>query len=283
MIFPIEKMCKVLKISNSGYYSWLKRAMSNRELENLDLIKEIKQIYIQSKRTYGSPRIKEELNRRNYNVSRPRVARLMRKENIRSVVKKKYVVTTDSKHKYPIAPNLLKRNFTVQAPGKVWVSDITYIPTKQGWVYLTVVIDLFDRKVIGWALSGTMKTSQTTIPALQMAISNRKMDSSLMFHSDRGIQYACNEFKAILEHYNIIQSMSRKGNCWDNAVAESFFKSLKTESIYRCNFNYKAQAKTEIFEYIEIWYNRKRRHSALGYATPIEMEEFFNNKYKLVA
>jgi transposase InsO family protein len=170
------------------------------------LLKEIKDIYMNSRGPYGSPRIKEELIRRNYNISRPRVARLMRKENIRSVVKKKYVVTTDSKHKYPVAPNVLKRNFTVEAPRKVWVSDITYISTQQGWVYLTVVIDLFDRKVVGWALSETMKVSDTTVPALQMAVKNRGVNSSLIFHSDRGVQYACNEFKAILKHYNIIQS-----------------------------------------------------------------------------
>jgi transposase InsO family protein len=206
MVFPIEKMCETLKVSNSGYYSWLRRPVSNRAIENQHLIKEIKDIYMNSRGTYGSPRIKEELIRRNYNISRPRVARLMRKENIRSVVKKKYVVTTDSKHKYPVAPNVLKRNFTVEAPRKVWVSDITYISTQQGWVYLTVVIDLFDRKVVGWALSETMKVSDTTVPALQMAVKNRGVNSSLIFHSDRGVQYACNEFKAILKHYNIIQS-----------------------------------------------------------------------------
>lgn len=271
-------MCKVLKVSKSGYYHWCNRSISKREKENTELLKEIIDIYNQSNSTYGSPRIQEELHRRGYKVSRPKVARLMRNENIQSKIRKKWVVTTDSKHKYPVAPNLLNRVFTVDLPGQVWVSDLTYIKTKQGWVYLTVVIDLFDRKVIGWALSNNMLAVETTIPALKMAIYNRNRSENLIFHSDRGVQYACNDFTELINRKNIVQSMSRKGNCWDNAVAESFFKSLKVESVYRSDFKSKREARREVFKYIEIWYNRKRRHSALGYATPLEMETLFNSK-----
>lgn len=271
-------MCSVLQVSRSGFYAWLKREPSKRTRENKELVKQIKIIYNQSKRTYGSPRITAELNRRNYQVSRPRVARLMKRERICSIVRKKYVVTTDSKHNYPIAPNLLQRNFTTNTPGTKWVSDITYIKVKSKWLYLTTVIDLFDRKVIGWALSITMSTNHTTIPALKMALNNRITQNSIIFHSDRGIQYASQNFRDLLNHNEIKQSMSRKGNCWDNAVAESFFKTIKTECTNHFRFESILHAKLEIFKYIETWYNRKRRHSALGYATPTEMEIlFFNN------
>jgi len=273
--FPIEKMCKVFEVSRSGYYAWIKRKPSNRLKENEQLISEINRIFIESRSTYGSPRMAEELKRRGYNVSRPRVARLMRKENIRSIVKKKYVVTTDSKHRYKASPNLLNRRFKTIAPNEVWVSDITYIKTKQGWLYLTVVIDLYDRKIIGWALSLSMSTRSTTAPALKMAMKNRAVNSSLIFHSDRGVQYACEEFRMVLKINSITQSMSRKGNCWDNAVAESFFKTIKSECTNHYNFNTRQEASRYIFDYIEIWYNRKRRHSYLGYKTPLEFETMY--------
>lgn len=194
------------------------------------------------------------------------VARLMRKDNLRSIVKKKYKVTTDSKHKYPIVENILMQNFTVKEENEAWVSDITYIKSKQGWLYLTTVIDLFDRKVIGWALSRTMKASETSISAFKMALINRPLKEfqTLIFHSDRGIQYPCEEFVTQLKkHQNITRSMSRKGNCWDNAVAESFFKTIKTELIYHQKYETKQQAALSIFEYIETWYNKNRRHQKL--------------------
>lgn len=269
-------MCKVLNVSRSGFYAWLSRGPSERFKTNKELIVQIKMIFDQSKQTYGSPRITAELHKQNYEVSRPRVARLMKQQKIYSKVRKRYVVTTDSKHKYPTAPNLMQRNFMANDPGTKWVSDITYIKVKSQWLYLTTVIDLFDRKVIGWALSNTMSADQTTVSALKMALSNRELHPSIIFHSDRGIQYACNEFTALLKQNNITQSMSRKGNCWDNAVAESFFKSIKTECTNHINFNSNEHAKLEIFKYIEIWYNRKRRHSSLGYATPLEMEKLIN-------
>lgn len=266
-------MCKVLKVSKSGYYKWVKSSPSKRFMENQQLTEQIRQIHRLSKQTYGSPRIAEVLHDRSCKVSRQRVARLMRKAGIRSKVCKKYVVTTDSKHKFPVAENLLDRNFKVGNIGQVWVSDITYIPTKEGWLYLTTVIDLGDRKVIGWSLRSSLKAVDTSVAAFNMAIKNRPITQKLIFHSDRGIQYACNEFTNILKNYQMIkQSMSRKGNCWDNAVAESFFKTLKSEWTSWHKYQTVKQAALSVFEYIEGWYNLKRKHSALGYLSPAEYE-----------
>ncbi len=277
-MYPIEKMCKVLGVSRSGYYQWSHGSCSNRARQNEFLLREITNIYEQSHCTYGSPRIHKELVLKGYKVSRPRVARIMRYKNIQSKIRKKWIVTTDSNHTAPIAPNLVNRNFTVDGPGQIWVSDLTYIRTNQGWLYLTVILDLFDRKVIGWATSNTMMAQQTSMAALRMALANRVATEDLIFHSDRGIQYACTEFTTLLRRKNIRQSMSRKGDCWDNEVAESFFKTLKVECIYQNKLKTKPETQREVFTYIEIWYNRKRRHSALGYATPLEMELKFKNK-----
>jgi putative transposase len=197
----------------------------------------------------------------------------MKELGLRSKLSKKFKVTTDSKHNYLVVENVLDRNFNVTNPSRVWVSDITYIQTKEGFLYLTTVIDLYDRKVIGWSLSKTMSTQRTSLAAWKMAIRNRPVQKGLIFHSDRGVQYASKKFANTIESYGVIRSMSRKGNCWDNAVAESFFKSLKTELIYGNNLITKEQMELEIFEYIEIWYNKKRRHSALNYKT---IEEFNN-------
>lgn len=206
----------------------------------------------------------------------------MRELGLRSKLSKKFKVTTDSKHNYLVVENILDRGFSVDQPSKVWVSDITYIQTKEGFLYLTTIIDLYDRKMIGWSLSNGMSTEETSLAAWKMAIRNRGVQKGLIFHSDRGIQYANNKFANTIESYGVIRSMSRKGNCWDNAVAESFFKSLKTELIYGNKLITKQQMELEIFEYIEIWYNKKRRHSALNYKT---IEEFNNqnNIYKNVA
>lgn len=272
-------MCRVLRVSRSSYYTWLKSKPSKRSQENKNLIQQIRIIYKQSKGTYGSPRITKELNARHYSVSRVRVARLMKKAKIRSVTKKKFVVTTNSKHGFSLSPNLLNRAFNPDQQGKVWVSDITYIRTMKGWLYLTVIIDLADRKVIGWSTSESMKTSHTIIPAWKMAIINRPVFKPLIFHSDQGVQYASNEFRAILKrNKNIKQSMSRKGNCWDNACAESFFKSIKTEWIYRFKYISKKSAALSIFEYIETWYNTLRRHSSLNYLSPLEFGRLLNSK-----
>ena len=183
---------------------------------------------------------------------------------MRSIIRKKFVVTTDSKHNYPVVSNLLNRNFRVNGPGQVWVSDLTYLRTAQGWLYLTVIIDLWDRKVVGWSLSKSLKAADTVIPAWIMAVKNRPITQELIFHSDRGVQYACNEFRNLLEGYKLVnRSMSRKGNCWDNAVAESFFKNLKMEWVYHKKYRTRFQAALSVFEYIETWYNSDRIHSTL--------------------
>lgn len=281
-IFPIEKMCKVLKVSTSGYYRWIKRPISKRDLRNKDLLEKIKEVSQSSKQTYGSPRITKELNMNGVAVCQKTVAKIMRENNIRSRIKRKYKVTTDSNHNYPISPNLLKQNFFVSRKSQVWVSDITYIKTNKGWLYLTVILDLYDRKVIGWSMSERMYTNDTIIPAWNMACRNRPINLPLIFHSDRGIQYASDRFRNKLKAYPLVtQSMSRKGNCWDNAVAESFFKSLKVEAIYPYYFKNKQQAKLIVFKWIETWYNKNRRHSHLGGLTIKEFEKI--NQLKLVA
>lgn len=267
-------MCKVLGVSRSGYYAWRSSKPSQRALQNQSLTNQIVGIYKDSKGTYGSPRITQELRRNHARVSRPRVARLMKKANIRSITRKKFVVTTDSKHNYPVAENLLNRNFNVKRLGVAWVSDITYIRTKEGWLYLTIVIDLCDRKIIGWSAGATLKAADTVIPAWNMAIRNRPVTHPILFHSDRGIQYACNEFRDIISKNKFVtQSMSRKGNCWDNAVAESFFKTIKTEWVNHHKFITRKQAELALFEYIEAWYNTRRRHSSLNYLSPNDFEK----------
>jgi len=276
-------MCEVLKVSRSSYYRWYTIGPSKRVLENILFRDLIKQEFDLSKGTYGSPRIKEALNRKGHCISKRRVAKLMKENGWRSKIKKRYKVTTDSSHSYSICRNHLDRNFTPERLNQAWVSDITYIKTAKGWLYLTTIIDLYDRQVIGWSLSNRLYTNQTIVPAWRMALSKRKITEPLLFHSDRGIQYASIEFKTLLKaNCFITQSMSRKANCWDNAVAESFFKTLKVELIYQNNFQTIEQAELAVFEYIEIWYNRKRLHSSLGYKTPMEVEQEFN-KFKNVA
>ncbi len=281
-VFPVEKMCNVMKVSTSSYYYWRQNPISKRKKMNQELSKEIKQIHSKSKDTYGSPRITKELKMNGYYVSQKRVAKLMRELNIRSSIKRKFKVTTDSTHKYPVANNLLQQNFNVKQIGQVWVSDITYIRTRKGWLYLTIILDLADRKVIGWALSKNMTCKDTIVAAWRMAIRNRPITQKLIFHSDRGVQYAADEFTRLLKiNHMVRQSMSRKGNCWDNAVAESFFKTLKVECVYQYSFQDRNQAAFVIFEYIETWYNRNRRHSALGGLTILEYE--YLNIKKLAA
>lgn len=269
----------VFKVSRSGYYAWLDNGLSFRSDENLRLTSQISKVHADSKGTYGSPRVARELNGQGIKVSRPRVARLMQKAKIRSIIKRKFRVATDSAHKFSIMENKLERGFKPGIVGARWVSDIAYIKTRQGWLYLTTVIDIGDRKVIGWALSHTMKAADTVIPAWNMAQRNRPINTKLLFHSDRGVQYACNEFRNLLAKNPLVtRSMSRKGNCWDNAVAESFFKTLKVGCVYQNKFETKQQAALIVFEYIEIWYNRKRLHSALGYLSPQDFEKQLNKQ-----
>ena len=273
-------MCKVLKVSRSCYYRWYTGNISKRVFENQRLTQVIKQVFEESKRTYGSPRITANLKRQGYVISRPRVAKLMRKEGLRSKIKRRFRVTTNSNHGYSISENHLCRNFKPKTLNETWVSDITYIKTDQGWLYLTTIIDLFDRQVIGWALSKSLFTNETIIPAWKMAFTKRTIDKPLVLHSDRGVQYAIIEFRKLLKtNCLIIQSMSRKGNCWDNVVAESFFKTLKSELIYHEDYITIKQAKTAVFEYFETWYNTRRLDSSLDYKTPKEIElEFMNIK-----
>lgn len=273
-------MCKVFKVSRSSFYRWYTAGPSKRAMEHSLFTDLIKKEFDLSKQCYGSTRIAEQLKRKGHYISRCRVAKIMKANNWVSKHKRKFKATTDSNHKYPVCRNLLNRNFTPSRLNAAWVSDITYVQTNQGWLYLTTIIDLFDRQVIGWSLSTSLHTDQTIIPAWKMAISKRKINMELIFHSDRGIQYASKAFRTFIKSNPLVtQSMSRKGNCWDNSVAESFFKTLKVELIYDDNFKTIEQAKTAIFEYIEIWYNRKRLHSFLGYKTPYEVEiEFYQFK-----
>jgi putative transposase len=272
-LFPIEKMCIVLQVSSSGYYKWKRKTVSNSTHRKNKIKQQITSIYFTSKQRYGSPRITIELNTLGYKISRITVAKYMKELGLKSKLSKKFKVTTDSKHNYLVVENILDRNFLVSNPSRVWVSDITYIQTKEGFLYLTTIIDLYDRKIIGWSLSKSMSTEETTLRSWRMAIRNRTPQKGMVFHSDRGVQYANKKFANTIESYGVTRSMSRKGNCWDNAVAESFFKSLKSELIYGNKLTTKEQMELEIFEYIEIWYNKKRRHGALKYKT---IEEFNN-------
>jgi len=281
-IFPIEKMCKVLEIGSSGYYKWKNKSISNRTLRKNEIKQRITDIYFASKQRYRSSRIATELNELGYKISRIILAKYMRELGLRSKLSKKFKVTTDSKRNYLVVENVLNRNFMVTIPSRVWVSDMTYIQTKEGFLCLTTIIDLYDRKIIGWSLGDDMSTNETNLASWKMAIRNRNITTGLIFHSDRGVQYINNKFANVLESYKITRSMSGKENCWDNAVAESFFKSLKTELIYGNKLITKEQMKLQIFEYIEIWYNQKRRHSALNYMTINEFNNQ-NNIYKNVA
>jgi len=275
-MFPVKKMCQLLNVSRGGYYAWLERPPSSRAQENIKLKENIEQIYEKSRRRYGSPRIHAQLRDEGVFVSRPRVARHMQQMGISALGKKKFKVTTDSNHKYPASPNLLKRAFTVNAPYQVWVSDITYIYTKEGWMYLTVIIDLYNRMIVGWAMSEGLSASETTIAALNCACRRYHPARGIIFHSDRGIQYACKDFRKLLKKYHMIQSMSAKGDCWDNAVAESFFATLKREEVYLYNYNNRWEARQSIFSYIEIFYNRIRKHSYLGNKSPVQFTALKN-------
>lgn len=277
-------MCALFAVSRSGYYHWLKVTPSKRWRENEALLIDIRDIFESSYKSYGAPRIRAELCEMGVEVSRPRVARIMRAAGLRASRPRRFKVTTDSKHNYPIAPNVLEQQFEVSEPNEVWVSDITYIRTRQGWMYLTIVLDLFDRKIIGWSMSNNLSAKDTSLAAMRMALANRPLYRPLIFHSDRGIQYACTAFTNLLKAQKgwVQQSMSRKGNCWDNAVAESFFKSLKTEWVYKHKYGTQSDAQLSIFYWIETWYNRKRRHSHLNNKSMEEFEQLYKNQ-KLAA
>jgi len=272
-IYPVLKMVKIFNISKSSYYAWLKRKPSVHEQRDGELRTEIKRVFLEKRKKYGSPRIYKELHGTHYSCARSRIARLMRENGLVARPKKRFKVTTDSKHDYPISPNLLARNFTTDSINKCWVSDITYIDTHEGWLYLCSILDLSSKRVVGWAMADHMR-AELAISALDMAVLHRNPPEGLIFHSDRGIQYASTAFRDRLEKYNMIQSMSRKGNCWDNAPAESFFSTLKMEEVYtHKKYETREEARVTIFEYIEVFYNRQRSHSSLDYMSPAEYEE----------
>jgi transposase InsO family protein len=282
-VFPFEKMCKILKVTSSGYYYWLSAPVSQKGEVRRALTAKIHTIYQASKGRFGSPRVAQELKDQGVAVSRPYVARIMRKENLLSIVRKRYrVQTTDAHHGYKVEENHLNRDFSVGGTQQRWISDLTYIRTGEGWLYLTMIMNLGDRKVIGWSMSETMAACDTTVVAWEMAIKNCPLNEALLFHSDRGIQYACEDFRALLRGLPVQQSMSRKGNCWDNSVAESFFKTLKTEMVYHHSFPTRKIARLALFEYIEGWYNTKRKHSTLNHKTPEAFAKELN-KNKLAA
>lgn len=269
-------MCKVLEVSRSGYYDWRRRPVSKRDQENEQLVERIQEVHEESEKTYGSPRVYHQLRQEGYSCGENRVSRLMREKRIFAQIKRKFRCTTMSDHDYPIADNLVDRNFNVSQPNQCWGSDITYIDTGEGWLYLAVVMDLCTRRIVGWSMQRTLEKS-LTLSALHMAIQNQLPKKGLIHHSDRGIQYACKSYQKILRQFKIDCSMSRKGNCWDNAPIESFFGTLKTELVYRRNFKTREEAKQAIFKFIEVFYNRKRLHSSLGYLSPMVYEQQYHS------
>jgi len=271
--FKVGRMCKLLNVSRSGYHAWRNRPESRRSLESRALEAKIRVLHSASHSIYGAPRIHRDLIDDGIRCSKNRVARIMRKAGIRSRTKKKFKATTNSRHNFPIAPNLLNQDFNVDAPDRTWVGDITYIHTNEGWLYLAVLLDLFNREVVGWSASSRMPR-QLAIDALQMAFDRRDPGKGLLHHSDRGSQYASTDYQNILKEHGIICSMSRKGNCYDNAVAESFFGRLKSEWVNHNRYLSRSEAMRSLFYYIEIFYNRKRRHSSINYVTPQEYETF---------
>jgi len=261
-----------MQISRSGYYAWCKCGKSSRQRENERLIPVVRAAHNKSKGTYGARRIAKEIEAQGSTCGRTKAGKLMKLAGVAAKQKRKFKATTDSKHNLPVAPNLLNRQFEVKEPDHVYVSDITYIWTHEGWLYLAVIIDLFSRQVVGWSLSNQMSRG-LIINALRMAIWRRRPFTGLVFHSDRGSQYCSNDFQKMLKIHGMISSMSRKGNCWDNAVAESFFGSLKTERVFFSTYKTREEAKRDIVDYIEMFYNSNRRHSYLGYLSPKEFEE----------
>ena len=265
-------MCRVLAVSKAGYYAWRDRPASARERANRCLAVDIRAVHRRSRGTYGSPRVHAELRARGIRCSEKRVARVMQGEGLRARVRRRFRVTTDARHSEPIALNVLERRFTVAEPDRVWAGDITYVATREGWLYLAVVLDLASRRVIGWAMRHALERT-LTLDALRMALAQRSPAPGVLHHSDRGSQYACGEYQALLARHGIRGSMSRRGDCWDNAVVESFFATLKTELVDGADWRTREEARAALFEYIELWYNRQRRHSALGYVSPVQYEQ----------
>lgn len=267
-------MCRVLQVARSGYYAWLKRKPSTRERDDLRLVAEVGAAYRRGRRAYGSPRVHLELKKAGFHVGRKRVARLMKKMGIIGRPPRRFYVTTESGHDFPVAPNLVQKNFDVAGPDKLWGADITYAWTGEGWLYLAVVIDLYSRKVIGWAIGDYLRV-ELVLDALEMAINQRCPSEGLVHHSDRGIQYASGSYRSVLKKHGIACSMSRKRDPWDNAVVESFFATLKIELENFGTWPTKRAARSAIIEYIQVFYNSQRMHSYLGYCSPAEYERLY--------
>jgi len=274
--FEVQIMAQALNVSPSGYYAWKKRPASPRQQRRVAVVEQIRQAHERSRGTYGSPRITVELQAAGVEVCRNTVDKYMHQEGIEGCTPRRFrVQTTDSRHDHPIAPNRLQQQFEAAAPDTKWCCDITYVPTDQGWLYLAAVIDLCSRKIVGWAMAEHLR-SELCLEALSMALQRRQPQAGLLHHSDRGVQYACGAYHEVLQSHGICPSMSRNGNCYDNAVMESFFGTLKTELIYRQHYATRAEARLSIFEYIEVFYNRQRRHSAIGYVSPETFEASLN-------
>jgi putative transposase len=277
--FPIQRMCQVLVVSPSGYYAWQKRPESAQAKANRKLVMEIRAIHARSRGTYGSPRVYADLQLRGFRVGRNRIARLMRLEKLfGSRRKKKFPHTTNSQHEYAVAPNRLNRDFHASTPNEKWLADITYIPTAQGWLYLAVVMDLFSRKIVGWSFADNLESSLVE-RAFQMAVQNAATLNGLLHHSDRGSQYAADTYQQLLVAQDVQVSMSRRGDCYDNAPMESFFGTLKCECVHHRKYQTRQEAITDIFSYIVGFYNRQRLHSSLGYLSPDEFERRYYLKF----
>jgi len=270
--YPVRIMCDVLDVSPAGYYAWRSRPESQRSSDNRDLLEDIQRVHRDNHGRYGSPRVHEELKAQGRGASRGRIERLMRHHGIRAIMARpRRAGTTDSRHDLPIAPNLLDRNFVADAPNRIWLADITYVETDQGWLYLAAILDLYSRRIVGWAMADHLR-ADLPLAALRMAISAQRPGAGLIHHSDRGVQYASSEYRNALQSAGFSASMSRKGDCYDNAPMESFFHTLKTELVHHTQYATRADATRDIFAYIEGFYNRTRRHPAIGYISPVEME-----------
>lgn len=273
------KMCQVFGVSRSGYYAWLKRPRSERTQKQQTLSQHIQRIFLGSRRLYGSPKITQVLRSQGHVVSQKTVARLMKEKGLRSRTVKKYKVTTNSKHTLPVHNNVLNQQFVAQSPNEVWMADITYVPTQEGWLYVASIMDLFTRKIVGWKADERM-SKNLVLKALDQAVQRQQPESGVLHHSDRGSQYASREYQERLSRYGMVGSMSRKGNCYDNACIESFHSVLKKELVFLETFKTRQQAKQRIFEYIEIFYNRQRIHSSIGYQSPTNFERMYYNRLR---
>lgn len=270
--YPVQVMCRVLAVSDSGYYDWRDRPPSDRQQRHQQIAQAAAQAYFESHRIYGYRKVHQDLQSAGVPCGEDMVRQVLRENGLRSRVKRKFVITTDSDHFEPIADNILNRDFSAERPNEKWVADITYIATAEGWLYLAAVMDLFSRRIVGWSMSEFIDASLAT-SALQMAVEQRGPDAGLIHHSDRGVQYASGDYQNILQECKMTCSMSRKGNCWDNAVMENFFGSLKCEWVQDRVFATRQAAKESLFNYIEMFYNRQRRHASLGYVSPAAYEE----------